>query len=124
MSDREVAVETDGDEDERREVEAERAEEHAHATGDVASVPRHRHVPADLQRHHEERDDQVGDGEVHDEEVDARPPMTVAKQRDEHSQVAEAGDEEQYRVNDDAHQTVAIERHVVRQRRHVVIGWR
>ena len=71
VSDSEVTVEADRGEDERRQVEAERAEEHEDATGDVAGVPRHRQMPADLERHHDERDEEVGDGEVHDEEVDA-----------------------------------------------------
>ena len=70
MGDGEVAVEADGGEDEGRQVEAERTEEHKHATGDVPGVPRHRQMPADLERHHNERDEQVGDREVHDEEVD------------------------------------------------------
>ena len=55
MCDGEVAIKADGGENEGRQIEAECAEEHEHATRDIANVPRHCHVPADLQRHHDER---------------------------------------------------------------------
>ena len=115
VSDGEVTIQADGGEDERGQVEAERTEEHQDATRDVAGVPRHRHVPADLQRHHHESHQEIGYGQVHDEEVDARPAVTVTEERDEDGEVTEARDEEQHRVGDHRHQTLVVEDHLAWQ---------
>ena len=48
-------VDGDAHDDVAGEEEAEDAEEGADAAEEVSAVPRHRRVPADLERHHEER---------------------------------------------------------------------
>ena len=113
MHDGVVAVQGDGHQDERRQVEAERAPEHHDSAHEVAGLPGHRHVPDRLQRQHDEGHDQVGDGEVHDEGVHAGAKAAVAKQRDEHGEVAGRSDDEQTAVGDHRHQGVVREHHLV-----------
>lgn len=104
-SNRKTPVETDGDEHERRQVEPEGPEEHEQTTGGVSRPPGHRHVPPDLQRHHDERDDQVGDGQVHDELVDdgSGAGPAVAPESSEDRDVPDGGDEAEDGIDDDGH---------------------
>ena len=72
-------------------------------------------MPANLQRHHDERDEEIGDGEVHNEEVDTGATVTVTKERDKDGEVAQAGDTEEHRVGDDRHEAFVVEEHLAWQ---------
>ena len=124
--DGEVPVQTDGDEDERRQIEAEGAEEHEDTTGGVARPPGNRHRPADLERHHDERHEEVGDGKVNEEEVDARTRMTVSRERQEDGQISDGCDRAEDSVDDDRHEVflgegqIRRKAEVARRRKRVV----
>ena len=70
VDDGEVAVNTDDNDHQRRQIEAERLPEHEEATGEVSGRPQHGGMPRHLDGDRDERYDQVGDGQVHDVEVD------------------------------------------------------
>ena len=100
MNDGEVAIQADGDQDEGRQVKSERPTKHEQSAADVAGQPRHGDVPRRLQGQHDEGHDKVSHGQVHDEEVHARPTVPVPEQSDEHRQVTECSDDEENRVGD------------------------
>lgn len=120
MHDGEVAVQRDGDEDARAEVEAKGAEEHHQTTGSIPGQPDDRGMPGDLQGHHHERDQQVRDGQVHDEHVHARFHVAVAEERDEDCQIPAGRHQKEAGISDDGHGAVIVEVKFFGQWRHVV----
>ena len=85
--DSEESIQTDGDEDERGEVESKRSEEHHQTTQEVSGQPGHGDVPDDLQRHHDQGDEEIGYREVHDEQVDPWSTASMPPQSPENGQV-------------------------------------
>ena len=115
MDNGEVAVDADDNEQEGRQVEAEHPPEHEEATGEVSGRPPHGGMPRHLDGDHDERDDQVSDGQVHHVEVDTRPATAAAIQDDKDDEVAGSRDEEHNRVSDDGEDTVAAESQCARK---------
>ena len=72
-------------------------------------------MPRHLDGDHDERYDQVGDGQMHDVEVDPRATPPAAEQDDEDDEVADSGDEEHEAVRDDGEDAVIAERQRARQ---------
>lgn len=102
MNNGKVPVQTDGHQNERRQIQSQNAEKHEDPAGRVARLPGHRDVPDDLQGEHDEGDHQVSDGQVEDELIHAWLDVTVPEQRDEHGQVPARRHDEHARVGDDS----------------------
>ena len=115
MDDGDVAIQRDGHQEEGGQVEAEGPEEHADPAGDVPGIPGHGGVPDGLQRHEDEGHDQVCDGQVHNEDVDAGFKPLGPEEGDEDGEVAGGGHDEETRVGDDGHEGVLRERHLLGQ---------
>ena len=82
-----VAVEADHDQDERRRVHIERLDEHDDLAAGVSRQPLHRVEPHDVGRDVHERDQEIGDGEVHDQDIDARLVTSSPEDDDEDDDV-------------------------------------
>lgn len=113
-----VTVERNADEHVGRQVEAEGAQEQEEFAERFAGHPLGGEAPSDLQRHHDEGDDQVRGGQVRDHERDARLAVaTTTDQRHEDGEIARRGHHEEGAVHaDHGQRRVREARHGARRR--------
>ncbi len=111
-----LPVDWDADEDIPREEESEYPEEGHDPAEHVPGRPHDRGIPPDLQGHHEERHQQVGDGQVDQQQVHPGLVLPVATDKDvQHGEVGHAGHHEEGAVAHDGNDVGRVEPHVVRQ---------
>ena len=115
VDDSEVSVNADDYQHQRRQIETERAPEHKETTRHVTRHPHDCRMPRDLDWDHDERDDQVGDSQVHHVEVDTRPSPATTEQHYEHYEVAYSSHDEHQTVGDYREDAVVAKRQLTRQ---------
>ena len=118
-----VSVDTDDDQHQRRQIEPERSPEHEEPARHVARHPHDCRMPRHLDGDHDERHDEVGDGEVHHVEVDAGSSPTTAEQHDEDDEVTDGCHDKHQTVGDYGEDAVVGESQLARQTQRYIIRY-